>query len=614
MNENKGYTRIRDVTDFVFFKNTPLVDFQNTMHFSGNGERDRFFLEESPYETLTYTQRFNFIRDRSTIRIPQTVYTYEDLMGVNYCTFKSEFEESTRYYAYVIEIKYINDGTLELSLLPDGIMTFCQGHNLEDLDNLHIERQHVSRETYEDNLVSLRANGDTLPTTTKRYFYEDGVYFNDLLVLMQCSADLTKPYGDEKNPQMTASSGGTFDKISSPVDLYMVKEKDFRAFTQGLSKYPWIAQNITQVILIPKAFFDENNFEKVKPSFDNFDRLYRIKDKGKSNELNLNELLDEITLSMDDLYDLMGLNREFNKHLLNSDYLDIEAFTFDGQQLEIDIDSLPEEGLQWVSEKVVGYENEIAIFPKAYKTSKFKEIKRPNGDPVKNDTTRWGGYLNNALFFKNFDSVPVLINSGDLARAQNANQRNLAERRLITNRFKNVGNRNSDLKDRFMDAASLISNLNPANLFGKFNEEYEYYREQEAEIADKALETPTITEQSRSNSFQVNNNIFGITMKMAKPEYLEMEKIKHYYGSFGLEWDTYNDRLDDVESMEICNYVKFSGSWTMPDVDPAIVEMMRAQFESGVRLWHNPNFLKNPFNQNLANNDFLSNEGVLVDG
>lgn len=613
MKENKGYTRIRDVTDFVFFKNTPLVDFQNTMHFSDNADRDRFFLEEKPYETLNYTQRFNFIRDRSTIRIPQNVYTYDDLMGVNYCTFKSQFEESTRYYAYVIEIKYINDGTLELSLLPDGIMTFCQGRVLEDLDNLHVERQHVSRETYEENLSTLRTNGDTLPTTSKKYFYEDGVYFNELLVLMQCSADLTKPYGDEKNPKMTASSGGTFDKISSPVDLYMVEEKDFKAFTKGLSKYPWIAQNITQVILIPKAFFDENNFVKVKPAFDNFDRLYVIKDKGLSNENSLNELLDQITLSMDDLYNLMDLHNDFNQHLLNSDYLDIEAFTFDGQQLKIDIDSLPEEGLKWISEKVVGYENEIAIFPKEYKVSQFKKITRPNGDPVKNETSKWGGYLNNALFFKNFDSVPVLIKSGDLARARNANQRNLAESRLIGNRMKNIGNKDSDLKSRFMDAASVISNLNPGNLFGKFNEEYEYYREQEAEIADKQLETPTITEQNRSNSFQVNNGNFGITVKIAKPEYLEMEKIKHYYGAFGLSWDTYNTHLDDVESMEICNYVKFSGSWTMPGVDVSLIEMMKAQFESGVRLWHNWDFLPNPFNQNLANNDFIS-EGVLVDG
>src|SRR5699024_9057310 len=56
-----------------------------------------------------------------------------------------------------------------------------------------------------------------------------------------------------------------------------------------------------------------------------------------------------------------------------------------------------------------------------------------------------------------------------------------------------------------------------------------------------------------------------------------------------------------VNSMSICNYVQFEGSWTIKNVDVAIIEMMKAQFEGGVRLWHNKN-VTNPMHQDILNN------------
>lgn len=41
-----------ELTSFTFFKNTPLIDFQNTIHFDSNSERDDFFLNGNHYETL----------------------------------------------------------------------------------------------------------------------------------------------------------------------------------------------------------------------------------------------------------------------------------------------------------------------------------------------------------------------------------------------------------------------------------------------------------------------------------------------------------------------------------------------------------------------------------
>src|SRR5699024_12721921 len=93
------------LTKFRFFKNTPLIDFQNTIHFSSNSERDDFFLNGSHYPELSIqTQDFNFIRHRSSLIID---VLYSQMAGVNICNFKSDFE-STSYYAYVIDYESLH--------------------------------------------------------------------------------------------------------------------------------------------------------------------------------------------------------------------------------------------------------------------------------------------------------------------------------------------------------------------------------------------------------------------------------------------------------------------------------------------------------------------------
>ena len=76
-------------TVIELFKNTPLIDFQNTIHFKSNNERDTFFNDK--YETIRFTNPFNWIRDKSTIK---TSLAYESMQGVNYCRFKSEFDNN----------------------------------------------------------------------------------------------------------------------------------------------------------------------------------------------------------------------------------------------------------------------------------------------------------------------------------------------------------------------------------------------------------------------------------------------------------------------------------------------------------------------------------------
>src|SRR5699024_9413098 len=181
------------------------------------------------------------------------------MQGVNYCTFKSEFED-TRFYAYVMNYEYLNTDmetgldTVRVDLLIDGIMTFTQGNILEQLDNLNIQRQHLPMKAYEKHLFELKNNDDILKTNSKSYFKTDSILFKDSIDLSVAIIDLISAFGSENNPKITTSSGRVFDKIPSLLNLYACNIEDFQKLMNALSKYPWISQNIKNMSLLPKIF------------------------------------------------------------------------------------------------------------------------------------------------------------------------------------------------------------------------------------------------------------------------------------------------------------------------------------------------------------------------
>ena len=568
------------LTNFTFYKNTPFTDFSNTILFQSNAERDRYF--NSRFDSIQFhNMRFNFIRDRGTIRISTP---YDKIMGVNYCKFESDFEPDTTYYAYVMDYKYLNDDTTELTLLIDGIMTFCQGDTLEKFRNLSVTRKHLTRIEYNNRLTELQNNDDVIKTHTKRYTHTNELLFKELDVLMQVSCSLTADFGDVDDPKIESSDGLTFDKITSPVNLYVVKRSQFNNLMVKLAKFPWITQNIRSVSLVPSVLL-ENKTAKVKPNSYDFNHLYTLVDGGSTTLNSFDSSLLKISKTINELYDIFGLDSNEDRHLLRNEYTTTEVYTFNGEQLYVDNGLLSDKyGLFFRSSYVMGYHNEVAVYVENYK--------------AENDVQ--GTFLNEAIFIKNFDDVPIMIDNYNLALSKSANQRKLAESKLVTNRLANISDTGADPKDRFMDAASLATNLSPMNFFGKFVDEHNFYKQQQAEFKDMALGTNTVTGQSNNNSLAIARDFFGLTVKHAQPTKQEWDKIKKYYKLFGFMVNDENARINP-RCMTVCDYVQFTGQFMIDKIDISLNEMMKAQFENGVRFWHY-NGLRDPMNQDPLQN------------
>ena len=406
-------------TNFRFFKNTPLIDFQNTIHFSSNSERDAHFLNGGHYPELPVNNKdFNFIRDRSTVVIN---VPYDDMRGVNYCTFKSDFEQ-TRYYAYVINYEYLNHNAVRVYLLIDGIMTYTQGNVLETLPNLNIQRQHLTQYNYDNRIFELKNNDDILKTHTKSYFWNDEILFDDLIVLITASVNLKGDFGTQDNPIMKTSSGKEFDSITSPLNLYACDIDDFNKLMDELSDYPWIAQNIKTMSLIPRIFMADNLAEMTFTSNDTLNGvnyLYRISG-SKTFKSSLLTKLDEVSYSMNETMDLFGLDRQQEKHLLRNEYTTSEVYNYSGGQLFIDNGQLNlDAGLRYYIDLITGYHNEMKLYVDRYR--------------VERGFIR-GAYVNDSLTLNEFDDLPMLLDTYGLSMAKSANQRALAESKLLTGR------------------------------------------------------------------------------------------------------------------------------------------------------------------------------------
>lgn len=581
-------TRILNKGDF--YKNSPLTDFFNTIHFSSNTERDKFF-DTVIWKNFSIDMNYNVDTSKGELLIYKDRKSFKDLQGVNYCRLYSNNEEKWYYY-FIVKVECVNEKVTRLYLVIDVVMTYCQGKVLNNLRCINVEREHLTKGEYYECLDYLQKNSDILQTYTKKYTFENGFYFSDYVVLILSSANLSASFGDINNPVVYGSEGGSSDDVYSPLSIYMINYEDFSSFSTKLSSYAWIQQHINKMILIPKIMIDETQF--VKSVSNIFDKLYVS--KKNSNHINNKKLDDELkklSINFNDLMDMLKIDIK-NLHLLRNEYINIELHNYNGNSVSIDVSDLDKEnGVIFDYAKVVGYENIISFYVKNLKVGKELTYKGTITSPPKNFK---GVSLNNSLTFNDFDNLPLAINTHDLSLSKNANQRALQESRLFSSRLNNVLS-GTDNTSRLYDAISLTSNISIANLFGRLNDEYNYYKDLKAQSEDKKIEVPSVLQGKNTNALTRNNGIYGITLKIATLSKYEFNRVKEYYKIMGYQVDRPIDSLNDVESMTNINYVKFTGTFNFKNVDTAHNEILKEVFSQGVRLWH--------YNEEEDGNDFL---------
>ena len=642
-------------TNFVFYANTPMTNLSKVMHFESNQARDEFFdTSFDKYRVLDISVRnFNMVRDRLTVRV-----TYEfdrgtfdnnksfidNMQGVNYCYF---YDQNTRYryYCQVVKTEYVNDNVTMFYLAMDVITTYFQGDFTSKIGNVHIIRQHLTNERYNESVYEL-SNRDSLRVSPPRIIHQLHLQFargilkqngdavatfepntNNLWLVFQCSSDLSSNFGTIDEPKLVTSSGSVYDYVTSPVDVYCIRLKDGNALFKELGNFPWIQQNIKSINIIPTDFIDEKDLDRVNGKSIKSSSLFKFRTEGisdiedKSRVSNLNyefALFNELILNQ------YGIRIEDEKHLFNSSYFKYYCTNWAGSSVELLPEKLPSGNLKWNIQSIIGYDNKISMYPEEYNASNENldvggvEIKVPSGE-----------YLNSSLLFTSWDTLPVLIDNYKMSLSNTAYDRKMAEENKLTNQWDNAINGTYD--DSFggrmfsaMNVANTVlggvlsggmsgARFGPAgalvgagaglggNLMGNWKSEYDYYRQLKAQQDQMKIATPTVINGSMGNAFAYKNGVFGVSVKIYAASKEDVTRALKYHRAVGYEWDYYEE-LGNVNSMSHINYVQFDGEWIMEGVPAEFQKIAKDLFKQGVSLYHNPDKVANPFNQDVLLN------------
>lgn len=650
-----GYVKQNNHTRFVFFANTPMTNLSRYMHFRSNDDRDNFFDNAyDKYKILDITDRnFNMVRDRLTVRISydfdkgtfdKSKSFIDHMQGVNYCYFH-DVNTNRRYYCQVVKTEYINDAVTMFYLAMDVMTTFFQGDFTSEIGNVHIVRQHLTQERYDDNIYEL-SNRDSLRVSPPRIIHQlhlqlargiikqngDAIATyekntNNLWLVFQCSSDLSSDFGSIDAPKLVTSSGSVYDYVTSPVDVYCIRLKDGNALFKELGNFPWIQQNIKSMNIIPTDFIDEEDLDIVVGKSLKTRSLYKFRTESTS-DIKDKSRVDQLNYSFSEFDSLIhnsyGIDLRFEKHLFNSSYFKYYCTNWAGSSVELLPEKLPDGELKWDIQSIIGYDNKISMYPRDYNSKSENidnggiEIQVPAGE-----------YLNSSLLFTSWDTLPVLIDNYKMSLSNTAYDRKMAEENKLSSQWDNAinGTYDNSFDGRMFSAMNVAntvlggvlsggmngSKFGPAgtligagtglggNLMGNWRSEYDYYRQLKAQQDQMKIATPTVINASIGNAFAYKNGVFGVSVKIYAASKEDVRRALKYHKAVGYEWDYYEE-LGNVNSMSHINYVQFDGEWIMEGVPSEFQKIAKDLFKQGVSLYHNPDRVANPFNQDVMLN------------
>ena len=157
-------------TNIILLKTPIELGDDNQLTWSTKQEQYNYFnsLPKLSLDEATYQRKDNEIRFPTSLEV-----TYEDLIQYNYCMYQNEAYDNKWFYAYITEIKYINDGMSTIKIETDVWNTWCF--------DLEIKQSFVEREHVNDDTIGLHTipegleTGEFLSSENSPFIYQQGI-------------------------------------------------------------------------------------------------------------------------------------------------------------------------------------------------------------------------------------------------------------------------------------------------------------------------------------------------------------------------------------------------------------------------------------------------------
>ena len=230
------------------------LDERNQLTFSDVNAQTSYFmsLPHLEYDNCTYQRKDNVIRYETE---PNGL-TYEDLLGYNYCMYQNTSYGNKWFYAFVTEVRYVNDGMTEITIETDVIETWKFEINYKPS---FVEREHVSNDTlglhtYPESLES----GEYVESSMTKY---NG--FGACAVVMTSSIDVKTLSGSYARYYQGVLAGNNYNIFGVIGEEHPTPQNQFQAVTDCLNYMSGKTDNIQCLFMCPENII---NYEYLHPT------------------------------------------------------------------------------------------------------------------------------------------------------------------------------------------------------------------------------------------------------------------------------------------------------------------------------------------------------------
>lgn len=228
----------------VYLLSVPLEnDYKHTLYFTSKETQQEFFASKV---VKSYTE-FSYQRKDNSIRVPEN---YDTIYNCNYVMYQNSAYSNKWFYAFIKELKFINDEVTEVIIETDVIQTWFFDYTIKPS---FVEREHVS-----DDTIGLH----TIP---------EGLETGEYIVKSQVDSKIGKAHlviASTWDPLEERECSGFINGIYHGVGYFLIKEQaslvntelTIKSFLGSLSKQGKL-DAVTGMFMVPDTLTNYNNIE-----------------------------------------------------------------------------------------------------------------------------------------------------------------------------------------------------------------------------------------------------------------------------------------------------------------------------------------------------------------
>lgn len=355
-------------TTIKILHNIPLDNsYRNTLYFDTKQAQTQYFTGKVKHNFVQCTYQ------RANSNVIKVGIKVEDLYDCNYLMFQNESFGNKWFYAFILEVNYVNNDVSEIKYEIDVMQTWFFDFSLKQC---FVERQHTATDNFGDNIAP--EDFTVSDYTIAQKFTPDSVTgFNNYYIALM--ATLTTTTG------VSLDIPGVYDNQYAPS---MIKVFDIDNDTEISALLNLIAklssENISLLYMVPKKFVEVTNVSSADPfvtgnyiATRTHGKSYTAVIDNASNVTSLDGYIPKNKKLLTYPYNFFSIDDDSGNSLV----LPYEDFINNEPSVEIDTNFMPNPsmrvtptGFKGISGTNLNYQLTISGYPQcAYKLSAFTE-------------------------------------------------------------------------------------------------------------------------------------------------------------------------------------------------------------------------------------------------